>query len=130
MRKILLPLVFLFFTWLFTGCYYDSNEALFGKPETAAAVCDTTVTNFAAQVKPILLSNCYSCHSSAHAAGSGSGIKLENYADVKTYADNGKLLGSIVHASGFSAMPKNGGTLSVCEIKIIKSWITRGKLNN
>ena len=129
MKKIVSPLIFLFLTWFFTGCYYDSNEALFGKPDSASAVCDTTVTNFTAQVKPILLSNCYSCHANAHAAGSGSGIKLENYADVKIYADNGRLMSSILHTSSFP-MPKGGGTLSPCEIKMIKSWITRGTLNN
>ena len=129
MKKLQLPFIFLILTALFAGCYYDSNEALFGKPDTNAVVCDTTVTNFVAQVKPILQSNCYSCHANAYAAGSGSGIKLENYADVKTYADNGKLMGSILHTSSYP-MPKNGGSLSACDIKIIKSWINRGTLNN
>ena len=130
MKKLFFPFIFLILSLIYTGCYYDSNEALFGKPDSAAVVCDTTVTNFTAQVKPILQSYCYSCHANAYAAGSGSGIKLENYADVKIYADNGKLMGSIQHISGYSAMPKGGGSLSSCDIKIIKSWITRGKLNN
>jgi len=130
MKKTYLPLVFLIVTFWMSGCYYDSEEALFGKPSTSATACDTTVTNFSTQIKPILQANCYSCHANAYAAGSGSGIKLQDYTDVKSYADNGKLVGSIVHASGFFAMPKNGGTLSSCDIKIIKSWITRGTLNN
>jgi len=129
MKKIVSLLVFLTLIWFMAGCYYDSNEALFGKPDTASAVCDTSVTNFTAQIKPILLSNCLSCHSNSNAAGRGSGIKLQDYANVKTYADNGKLMGSILHTSSYP-MPQNGGSLSACDIKIIKSWITRGTLNN
>ncbi len=128
MKKIFLPLLILTLTYLFSGCYYDSNEALFGQPGIVA--CDTTVTNFTAQIKPILQSNCYSCHSNAHAAGSGAGIKLEDYADVKTYATNGRLFGTIVRPAIYSPMPKGGGKLSDCEIKIIKIWITKGAINN
>ena len=123
MRKILMPmLLFVLF-----GCYYDSEEGLYGKPGTG---CDTTVTKFSTEVKPILQSSCLSCHSNSVAAGSGGGIKLQDYADVKTYADNGKLIGTISHASGFAAMPKGGGKLTDCNILIIQTWITRGKLND
>ena len=128
MKKIFLPVSFLILTYCLEGCYYDSEEAMFGKPSTNTA-CDTTFTNFNTQVKPILQSNCYSCHANAYAAGSGSGIRLQDYADVKIYADNGRLLSSIQHTSNFP-MPKNGGTLSTCDIKVIKTWITRGTLNN
>ena len=128
MKNYILPFVFLILMYCMSGCYYDSAEALLGKPSTNTA-CDTTITNFSTQVTPILKSNCFSCHSNAYAAGSGSGIRLENYADVKMYADNGRLMSSIEHTSNFP-MPKNGGSLSTCDIKIIKTWITRGTLNN
>ena len=123
MKKFLLPmLLFVLF-----GCYYDSEEALYGKPGTG---CDTTVTKFSTEVKPILQSSCLTCHSNSAATGSGGGIKLQDYADVKTYADNGKLIGTISHTSGFDAMPKSGGKLTDCNILIIQTWITRGKLND
>jgi cytochrome c5 len=123
MKKFLLPmLLFVLF-----GCYYDSEEALYGKPGTG---CDITVTKFSTEVKPILQSSCLTCHSNSAAAGSGGGIKLQDYADVKTYADNGKLIGTISHTSGFDAMPKSGGKLTDCNILIIQTWITRGKLND
>jgi hypothetical protein len=128
MKKIAFPVTFLILIYCLAGCYYDSEEALFGKPGINT-VCDTTVTNFSTQIKPILQSNCYSCHSNAHAAANGSGIGLENYADVKLYSDNGRLVGSIEHTSNYP-MPKNGGTLSTCDINIIKIWIRRGTLNN
>lgn len=123
MKKLVLPLVF----FILSGCYYDSKEALFGKPGTG--VCDNSVTKFSTQIKPILSSYCLTCHSNTNASGSGAGIKLENYADVKSYVDNGKLVGSIEHTSSFP-MPKGGGTLSVCDIAIINAWITKGALND
>jgi cytochrome c5 len=81
-------------------------------------------------VKPILQSYCLSCHSNSSAAGSGGGIKLQDYADVKTYADNGKLIGTMNHTSGYSAMPKGGGKLTDCNILVVQTWINKGKLND
>ena len=123
MKKLVLPFVF----FILAGCYYDSEEALYGTPNT---VCDVTVTKFSTEVKPILQSNCLTCHSNSAAAGSGSGIKLQDYADVKTQVNNGKLVGSIQHASGFSAMPKGGGKLTDCNILVINTWISKGALND
>jgi len=123
MKKLILPLVF----FILSGCYYDSEEALYGKPGTG---CNTVVTKFSTEIKPILQSNCLSCHSNSASQGNGGGIKLQDYADVKTNVDNGKLIGAIDHASGFSAMPKGGGKLSDCNILIIKTWISKGTLND
>ena len=113
--------------FILSACYYDSEEALFGKPSTG---CDTTVTKFSTEIKPILQSSCLSCHSNSSAQGSGGGIKLQDYADVKTNVLNGRLIGSIEHSSGFSSMPKGGGKLTDCNILIIKTWITKGTLND
>lgn len=123
MKKLVLPLVF----FILSGCYYDSEEALYGTPNT---VCDVTVTKFSTEVKPILQSSCLTCHSNSAASGSGAGIKLQDYADVKTQVSNGKLVGSIQHSSGFSAMPKGGGKLSDCNILVINTWISKGALND
>jgi len=123
MKNIILPLVLL----ILTGCYYDSEEALFGKPGTG---CSTDITNFSTEIKPILQSNCLSCHSNSAAPSSGGGVKLQDFADVKTNVLNGKLIGTIQHSSGYSPMPKGGGMLSNCNILIINTWITKGSLNN
>lgn len=123
MKKLLLPLVF----FILSGCYYDSEEALYGTPNT---ICDVTVTKFSTEVKPILQSSCLTCHSNSSALGSGGGIKLQDYADVKSNVLNGKLVGTIEHRSGYSAMPKDGGKLSDCNILIINTWITKGALND
>jgi len=44
--------------------------------------------------------------------------------------DNGKLLGAVTHASGYSPMPKNQAQLSDCNIQKITNWINKGALNN
>jgi len=123
MKKLVLPIVCFFLS----GCYYDSEEALYGKPGTG---CNTDVTKFSTEIKPILQSSCLTCHSNSVALSSGGGIKLQDYADVKTYVLNGRLVGSIDHSAGFSAMPKGGGKLTDCNILIIKTWIAKGTLND
>ncbi|BAV10375.1 hypothetical protein FLA_6437 [Filimonas lacunae] len=86
--------------------------------------CDTANMQYAANVVPILKASCTSCH------GSAGGISLGTYAQVKAQVDNGALIGSITHASGYVAMPYNRSKLSDCEINTIKAWIARGALNN
>jgi hypothetical protein len=90
--------------------------------------CDTSNMKFAANIKPILSANCYSCHSNANFAVSG--VKLEDYDDVKNRADDGKLIGVITHAAGYPPMPQGGAKLSECNINKIRSWIDHGALNN
>lgn len=124
MKKLVLPFVL----FILSGCYYDSEEALYGKPGNG--ICNTDVTKFSLQIKPILQSYCLACHSNSSAFSSGGGIKLQEYADVKVVALSGRLVGSIEHASGFSGMPQYGGMLSDCNILIIKTWISKGALND
>jgi cytochrome c5 len=123
MKNLALLIVLLFLS----GCYYDSNEALYGVPATG---CNTDITRFNTEIRPILQSNCITCHANSVALSSGGGIKLQDYADVKSYVLNGKLVGSIDHSTGFSAMPKGGVKLSDCNILIIKTWISKGALND
>lgn len=110
-----------------TGCYYDSEEALY---PTFSTTCDLSNVTFSATVKPILQASCLSCHSNSKASSSGAGIKLENYSDVVTTASNGQLMGAINHSNGYVAMPQGGGKLTDCEISKLQKWIDNGKLNN
>lgn len=105
-----------------TGCYYDKEELLY--PQTA---CDTTTVTYSSSVVPVLTSNCNSCHGGSSPS---AGINLSTYAGVKTQVDNGKLWGSVSHASGFSAMPKNTAKMSTCNLAKIKKWIDAGAPNN
>lgn len=124
--KFLVPLsaILLFFM---SGCFYDSEEYLYPQVNND---CDTTNVTFAISVKPILSGSCLSCHGNNTAASFGGNIKLENYTDVKQRVDDGSLIGSINHASGYSPMPKGSSKLDACKINIIQIWIDAGAPNN
>ncbi len=125
MKKLLVFTVISVFT---VSCYWDNEEFLY--PEISTG-CDTTAAvTYSGAVAELLQGRCLSCHSSSAAANLGGNIKLDTYAAVKTYADNGQLLGSVQHASGYSQMPKGSTKLSDCEITSIAKWIADGTLNN
>ena len=107
------------------SCYYDSEEALY---PALSSGCDTMCVTFRAKIAPMLANNCLSCHSNATAAGAGNGIRLENYADVKTRAS--AVAGSIKHSGTYSPMPKNGGKLNACLINQFDIWIRTGMPEN
>jgi mono/diheme cytochrome c family protein len=69
---------------------------------------------------------CKGCHNQASLGG---GIDLSTYATVKASAA-GRLMGSINHTAGYSAMPKGSNKLSDCQIRQIQKWINAGTLNN
>ena len=108
-----------------SSCYYDIQEDI--HPELASQICDTSVAQYAGQIKTIMQNNCSSCHSTASASG---GIITDTYQDLKRIADNGTLIGSITHAAGFRAMPQNLPKLSACNIKLIEKWVREGSQNN
>ena len=128
MNKIILFFLVLMSISL-TSCYYDVDEEL-NSPLTTNA-CDTTASKFAADIQPILNSNCASggCHTSVAIAG---GYIFDNYNDVKSTIvnDSARFLGSILQETGYSPMPKGGGKLSDCNISKIKAWIASGAPNN
>lgn len=108
------------------ACYYDKAELLY--PTNATVTCDTTgVISYSTRVAPILRAQCYSCHT---ATGGSGNINMSTYANDKVIGLNGKLYGTISHASGYIAMPLGGGTMSSCDQAVIKKWITGGCLNN
>jgi mono/diheme cytochrome c family protein len=108
-----------------SGCYYDKEELLY--PGTA---CDVTGVTYGATVTSILSAHCYSCHSAAAGNANGGGIILDSYNTLYPYVTNGKLMGSINHASGYSAMPKNATKLNACDIQKIQAWVNAGAPNN
>ena len=124
MKKVLIVLLSVIFL---QSCYYDKEELLYPVTETP---CDTSNVTYSGSVSPIASQYCLSCHSNASAATAGAGIKLEDYADIKVLADNGKLLGSVKHETGISAMPKGGGKLNNCNISLIELWVNSGAPNN
>lgn len=89
--------------------------------------CDTSNVTYSGFVVPVLNTNCLGCH---NGAGANANIRVETYDEVKALVDNGRLAGTITHASGFIAMPYNTDKLSDCDIGGILSWINDGAPDN
>ena len=119
MKKIILPLVF----FILSGCYYDSEEALYGKP----GACNTDNVKYSTSVKPILNFYCYNCHSNSTVGTQGTNIKFEDNNDLKIYVINGQLKSSIEHTAG-TDMPYKAAKLSECDISIINKWLKDGAI--
>jgi len=94
---------------------------------TAPTTCQTVNISYESYIVPLLQTHCMGCHSAASASG---GIVLAGYANVNTYAMNGRLYGSVARLNGFSAMPQGQGQLPDCDIAKLKSWIDDGAQNN
>jgi len=116
--------IFILIAFGFSSCYYDNAALLYPGSENCTPVTNPT---FSADILPLLNTKCNNCHSGASPSG---GIKLDTHSEVVKYANNKSLMGSINHASGFSAMPKGGYKMPSCEIQKIQDWITAGTLNN
>lgn len=89
--------------------------------------CDSVSVSFTGKIWPVMLNKCRGCHSGSSPGGN---ILLTDYNTVAAAAASGKLMGSITHATGYSAMPKNAAMLSSCEIGGLRNWIGEGMLNN
>ncbi|MFA5417341.1 MAG: hypothetical protein WC341_02675 [Bacteroidales bacterium] len=113
-----------FFTLvILNACYYDSEEALYPQNNT----CDTTNVTYSKSVFPIISANCVGCHTGFGANGN---TRLDSYDNVVTAANNGSLLGTIQHQSGWPGMPKDMNKLDDCSIKKIEIWVAAGTPNN
>ena len=121
---------FLFVASFFSSCYYDNLDEL--HPNSGLEPCDTTGTiSYLIDIVPIINTYCGPTNSSCHSANhSTSSIPLDTYQSVLVQADNGKLLGSIQHQSGFVAMPFQLAPLNSCDREKIMAWVHRGSLNN
>jgi len=94
---------------------------------TNCSGCDTTIFTYSGAVQSIMQDNCVACHSGTLQNG---GVDLSNYTGVHAVAINGKLIGTVTHAAGFSAMPQGANKLSDCNITQIQKWIDAGAQNN
>ncbi len=110
--------------WIAGGAKNDTATVVVLPPAT----CDTTKFLFSTTIAPLLKTNCITCHSAGNAQNGG--IDLTLFAVVQAYANNGKLLGSITHSVGYSAMPKGMAQLSACEITQFTKWIGAGAKND
>jgi len=104
---------------IFSGCYYDSFEALHPL-DGYVNPCDSALqSTYSSSIKYIISYNCISCHNSSYAGGN---VVLETYDQVKSYGINGKLMNSILRNSGYNPMPPTQA-LAECQVKRIQEWI-------
>ena len=116
--------IFIISLVILTGCYYDKEDLLY--PQSGN--CDTANSTYSTLVQPALQTyGCIGCHSGPAPSGN---ILLTTYANVKTYVQNGKLYGSIMHSAGYSSMPQGGNRMNTCITNKIKAWIDAGALND
>jgi len=107
-----------------SGCYWENEETLYPGPE----VCDTLPVSFANDIVPILINNCYTCHSNINAPEFAFSITFEDYEDVA--ASTTLIVGAINRLEGFPQMPKNRDKLDTCLINTIEAWVNQGALEN
>lgn len=123
-KNILIKLFFTIAAIAFLqSCYYDKEETIY--PGTGS--CDTSRVTYSSAVAVIMAERCDGCHGGTFPE---AGQKTDNYNDLKTIADNGKLWGTINHESGFPAMPKGKPMLSDCELRKIRIWLDDGAPDN
>jgi hypothetical protein len=104
-----------------SSCYYDNEEDLY----VGSNSCDISNVTYTASVAPVFAGYCNSCHSTGNPSGN---IVTDNYAAV--VQNMPRIWGAINHETGFSWMPKGGGSLSTCDLSKIDIWIKQGMPDN
>jgi hypothetical protein len=105
-------------TWINQGALNNACEG---------GACDTSNVTYAGTIALTMETYCSGCHNTTTASG---GIILTSYAGVAAIAADGSLLGSIMHESGFVAMPYAGDMLPSCKIDEIRIWVDDNYPNN
>ena len=112
----------LFIAVAFTqGCYYDKEELLYPGSSTPVD-CTTINAKFAADVLPLISSECAT--SGCHDATASGGLIFQNHAQISGAKDRIN-----TRAVVEKTMPA-AGPLQPSEINIIRCWIESGAPNN
>lgn len=104
--------------WIDMGALNSSN---------CGGACDTSKHSYSSRINPIMQTWCVGCHNASNAGG---GINLADYTGATTTTALNRLIGSIKHTQGYSAMPQGGNQLSSCDIGAIEKWVNNGHPNN
>ncbi len=89
--------------------------------------CDTSNVTYSLKVNSIISTWCTGCHNSNTANG---GYDLSDHKGLVAAIKSNRLMGSIRHEAGFSAMPQGGVKLSDCDLSAIQKWIDAGYPDN
>lgn len=92
-----------------------------------ATDCVVDNVSFSQTIFPIMQDNCKGCHSGHNPS---KGLRLQVYQDYVDIANNGKLIGTMAHITGYSPMPQYAPKVSDCKLSQIQAWIDAGTPNN
>lgn len=105
------------------ACYYNNEEDLY----PGGSTCDLIDVSYTQDILPILVNTCYVCHDAANKQGN---VVIDSYSNLKTYVNNGKLVGALKRQAGFSPMPQGQPALPTCQVDKIAQWVLDGAPNN
>ena len=110
---LLLPAIAL----LAPGCYYDTEEELYGPS------CDASVFTYSGVIDPIIAANCRTaaCH-----GPNGDNGELVTYEQLRAVVDDGSFRQAVIVEK---RMP-DGGALTTCELTLIENWLNTGAPND
>jgi hypothetical protein len=95
------------------------------KDDTSSSTCTGTTPTYTADIAPVFNASC--AYAGCHAGSFPSeGLDLSTYAKAKSASLNGKVLASVKHQSGVTAMPIGAPKLSDVLISKIDCWIQNG----
>ena len=133
MKKNILFFLFIM-TATLSGCYYDNVEELHPGLDKACLDANSSDTlTYNSNVKWIIDGSCGTTGSqgvNCHGSNSIKSFPLTAYTEIKNCVNNYNFLDDIKHAAGADDMPKGGGKLTDCQIKVIENWINQGMPEN
>ena len=127
-------LAFIIATLVLVSCTRDRAQ----NPASARTICDSVHVSYQTCIKPIFISNCYSCHSDIASQSGSVGFDIENFSLLKTYLSyyyhNDSIYGSkfmreINQQSGVLIMPPSY-KMPDSSIALIRYWIANGAPDN
>ncbi len=89
--------------------------------------CNLDGVSFVTDIQTVINTNCRGCHSGSAASG---GVFLDNYQNIASVAQSGRLYGAVSHQAGYEPMPLGANKLPQCTIDQIDAWIKAGTPNN
>jgi hypothetical protein len=98
-----------------------------GALNNECTTCDSSQFSFATNIWPIVQLHCQGCHSGANPDGD---VLLENYNQIKSLADDGRLMNVLHGANGSPLMPYNTLGLPQCYKDQFQHWVDAGAPNN
>jgi len=116
----------IFQIFLLTSCEYKTLDDLF---EVDDAKCHDGNVSFMDDVFPILQLRCNEniCHGGSFPQGR---VFLTSYSGVAAVAEDGRLVGSLLHKPGLVPMPLNEDKLDDCSLEKIIFWVEAGFPDN